>query len=101
MPAARLTAPRGPDRPNRTLARPRHRPGCDAPLHRAGQIVLALLGIGAVSAVIIAWFAILVTGHYPRGIFDFVEGVMRWSTRVTAYAFTLVTDEYPSFRLHA
>jgi hypothetical protein len=64
-------------------------------------IILALLSIVAVVGVIIAWFAILVTGHYPRGIFDFVEGVMRWSTRVTAYAFTLVTDEYPPFRLSA
>jgi hypothetical protein len=63
--------------------------------------ILALLSIVAVVGVIIAWFAILVTGHYPRGIFDFVEGVMRWSTRVTAYAFTLVTDEYPPFRLSA
>ena len=64
-------------------------------------IVLAFLWIAVFFVVIVAWFAILFTGRYPRGIFDFVEGVMRWSTRVTAYAFTLVTDEYPPFRLHA
>jgi hypothetical protein len=62
-------------------------------------IVLFFLGIGAFFAVIVAWFAILFTGRYPRGIFDYVEGVIRWSNRVTAYAFTLVTDAYPPFRL--
>jgi hypothetical protein len=62
-------------------------------------IVLVLLGIGAFVAVIIAWFAILFTGRYPRGLFDFVEGVIRWQNRVVAYAFTLVTDVYPPFRL--
>ena len=64
-------------------------------------IVLILLGIGALVAVVIAWFAILFTGRYPRAIFDYVEGVLRWQNRVTAYAFTLVTDEYPPFRLRA
>lgn len=44
-------------------------------------------------------FAILFTGRYPRGIFGFVEGVSRWHNRVVAYAFTLVTDQYPPFRL--
>jgi len=48
---------------------------------------------------IIAWFAILFTGHYPRGMFDFVDGVIRWDNRVIAYAFVLVTDQYPPFRL--
>jgi Domain of unknown function (DUF4389) len=62
-------------------------------------IVLALLDIAAVVVVIIAWFAILFTGHYPRGLFDFVEGVIRWHNRVFAYAFVLVTDKYPPFRL--
>src|SRR5437660_6644962 len=62
-------------------------------------IVLAVLDIAAVVVVIIAWFAILFTGHYPRGLFDFVEGVIRWHNRVIAYAFTLVTDQYPPFRL--
>ncbi len=62
-------------------------------------IVLAFLWLGALVAVIIAWFAILFTGTYPRGLFDFVEGVFRWSNRVTGYAVTLVTDQYPPFRL--
>ena len=47
-----------------------------------------------------AWFAIVFTGTYPRGVFGFVEGVFRWTSRVTAYAFTLATDEYPPFRLN-
>jgi hypothetical protein len=62
-------------------------------------IVLFFLGIGAVVAVIIAWFSIVFTGRYPRGLFDFVVGVMRWSNRVTGYALVLVTDEYPPFSL--
>lgn len=62
-------------------------------------IVLFFLGIGAVVAVIVAWFAILFTGRYPRGLFDFVVGVIRWSNRVTGYALVLVTDAYPPFSL--
>ena len=61
--------------------------------------VLIFLGIGAVVAVILAWFAILFTGTYPRGLFDYVVGVIRWSNRVTGYAFALVTDAYPPFSL--
>jgi len=64
-------------------------------------IVLAVLAIAAVFCVIIAWFAILFTGRYPRSIFDFVVGVLRWSLRVTAYAFLLTTDRYPPFSLSA
>ena len=63
-------------------------------------IVLAFLGLGALGAMIAAWFAILFTGRYPRGLFDYIEGVMRWALRVEAYAFLLVTDEYPPFSLH-
>ncbi|MGZ8660400.1 MAG: DUF4389 domain-containing protein [Solirubrobacterales bacterium] len=62
-------------------------------------IVLAFLYLAAVIAVILAWFAILFTGRYPRGIFDFVEGVIRWQNRVVGYAFILVTDRYPPFSL--
>ena len=62
-------------------------------------IVLFFLWIAAFFVVVFAWFAILFTGRYPRGLFDFVVGVGRWTNRVTAYAFILVTDEYPPFRL--
>lgn len=62
-------------------------------------IVLAVLGLAVVACVIFAWFAILFTGRYPAGLFDFVVGVMRWSLRVTAYAFILNVDTYPPFRL--
>ena len=62
-------------------------------------IVLVFLWIAVFFVVIVAWFAILFTGRYPRGIFDFVEGVVRWGQRVVAYAFTLVTDRYPPFSL--
>ncbi len=61
--------------------------------------VLVVLNLAAVLAVVAAWFAILVTGRYPRGLFGFVEGVIRWNDRVIGYALTLVTDEYPPFRL--
>jgi hypothetical protein len=62
-------------------------------------IVLFFLGIAAIIVVIIAWFAVLFTGRYPKGLFDFVVGVMRWSLRVMAYAALLTTDEYPPFTL--
>lgn len=61
--------------------------------------VLFFLFLGSFFATIGAWFAILFTGTYPRGIFTYNEGVSRWSNRVNAYAFTLVTDKYPPFRL--
>jgi len=62
-------------------------------------IVLAFLVVGAMFAVVFAWFAILLTGQYPRSLFDFVVGVTRWGLRVNAYAFLLVTDKYPPFSL--
>ena len=62
-------------------------------------IVLAFLAVGVLGAMIIAWFAILFTGRYPRGLFEFVVGVMRWGIRVGAYAFLLITDIYPPFSL--
>ena len=62
-------------------------------------IVLAVLWLLAIVAVVLAWFAILATGRYPRALFDFVVGVGRWTLRVNAYAFLLVTDQYPPFSL--
>jgi Domain of unknown function (DUF4389) len=62
-------------------------------------IVLTFLWLAALVSIVIAWFAILFTGRYPRGLFDFVVGVLRWTNRVAGYAFVLITDEYPPFRL--
>ena len=62
-------------------------------------IVLAFLWLAALFVIVFAWFAILFTGRYPRGLFEFVVGVGRWTNRVTAYAFVLVTDQYPPFSL--
>jgi hypothetical protein len=64
-------------------------------------VVLAVLYVGALFALIGAWFAILVTGRFPRALFNYLVGVGRWTNRVTAYAFMLVTDDYPPFRLRA
>jgi hypothetical protein len=64
-------------------------------------VALFFLNIAAVVAVIIAWFAILFRDEYPRNLFDFVEGVLRWNNRVIGYALTMVTDAYPPFRLTA
>jgi hypothetical protein len=64
-------------------------------------IVLLFLWVAAILVVIAAWFAILFTGRYPRRMFDFVEGVMRWDQRVIAYALVLTTDRYPPFSLAA
>jgi Domain of unknown function (DUF4389) len=62
-------------------------------------VVLFFLWIASLVAVILAWFAILFTGRYPHDLFRFVVGVLRWTNRVNAYAFVLVTDQYPPFRL--
>ena len=81
--------------------------GGSQPLAAAGQVVPRDPALSSSSASwrgggrlrIIAWFAILITGHYPRGLFDFVVGVFRWWVRVAAYAILLTTDRYPPFRL--
>jgi hypothetical protein len=64
-------------------------------------LVLAVLYVGAILVVVAAWFAILFTGRFPRALFDYLVGVGRYTNRVLAYAFVLVTDEYPPFRLAA
>ena len=63
------------------------------------MVVLAVLFVGVIGATVAAWFAILFTGRYPRRLFGYVEGVLRWASRVQGYAFTLVTDRYPPFSL--
>ncbi len=62
-------------------------------------IILSFLYIAVLVSVVIAWFAILFTGRYPKGLFDFVVGVFRWSLRVAVYAFLLTTDRYPPYSL--
>ena len=62
-------------------------------------VVLFALSIASVVCIVIAWFAILLTGRYPRGLFDFVVLVMRYWLRVVAYAFLLTTDHYPPFAI--
>jgi hypothetical protein len=64
-------------------------------------IILIALVIGLWVVTIISWFAIMITGRYPKGFFNYVVGVMRWELRVSAYAFLLTTDRYPSFSLDA
>jgi hypothetical protein len=62
-------------------------------------VVLIFLSLAAIVVAVVAWFAILFTGRYPRWAFDFVAGVMRWNNRVLGYAVLLVTDQYPPFSL--
>jgi Domain of unknown function (DUF4389) len=61
-------------------------------------IALVCLGIAALFVLLFAFFAVLFTGRWPRGAFDFVVGVYRWAYRVAAYVH-LMTDPYPPFTL--
>ena len=61
--------------------------------------ILGFLYIGVICVTIIVWFTILFTGKYPESLFEYVVGVMRWSLRVSVYAFLLITDKYPSFSI--
>ena len=63
-------------------------------------IILAFLWLGAAIVTVIAWFFILFAGRYPRGLYEYVAGVLRWNARVGAYVLSL-TDEYPPFNLSA
>lgn len=62
-------------------------------------VILSVLMVVSVIASVVAWVAILATGRYPEGIFNFVVGVMRWNNRVNAYVLMQATDRYPPFRL--
>lgn len=64
-------------------------------------VVLLVLTVASMVAVVIAWFAVVITGRYPRPLFNFSVGYLRWNYRVIAYAFLLATDKYPPFRLGA
>jgi hypothetical protein len=61
-------------------------------------VILAVLGLLGLAVYVIAWFAILFTGRFPRSLFDFLVGVGRWYLRVNAYVW-LLRDEYPPFSL--
>jgi hypothetical protein len=63
-------------------------------------VILFGLGIAIAVVSVIVWFAILFTGRYPRGLFNFTVGVLRWNWRVSFYTYSaLATDQYPPFTL--
>ena len=61
-------------------------------------VVLLVLGFVASIAAVVGWIAVLFLGYYPRALFDFQVGVLRWNARANAY-YLSVTDRYPPFRL--
>jgi hypothetical protein len=98
-----MTAPPNPDYPVRLEIDYVERPSRLSTFFRGllvipHLIVLTFVGIGSLFAILVAWFAVLFTGRFPRGLFDFIVGVIRWGARVTAYMF-LMTDRYPPFAL--
>ena len=62
-------------------------------------IVWMILAVVALFFTVMAWVSILIVGRYPKSLFTFVEGTIRWGYRIGAYAFILTTDRYPPFRL--
>lgn len=62
-------------------------------------VVVRALTLASMVAVVVAWFAVVITGRHPRSLFNFSAGVLRWNCRVIAYAFLLATDKYPPFTL--
>jgi len=62
--------------------------------------ILFFLYIAVFAVTIVAWIVVIITGRYPKALFDFTVGVMRWTWRVHTYAILLATDRYPPFSLN-
>lgn len=62
-------------------------------------VCLIVLGIACLVVAVLGWICVVFTGKYPRSLFNFFEGYLRWAIRVGCYGFLLITDEYPPFSL--